>query len=309
MEALGEYSEKYWNNMKLWYKQKITKDDFDTQAFELLGPGKINYHNEFILSILAKCQSVAVSSPAPNQTKSQSKSTNRSVQLRKPRIKRPSESTEIQTFEEVDHFRDTPTFIKRGDEHDVKLCTQNLVLPDVATLYGRLYLGALDAELEQISDESAHLLVSAVETHLKNILTACVSRRKPCKIRSGSHFQHRYGSSHIKTLLLNNSLSKPRDAKQRFQTYEQAEAECYARFAAGEVRNSVLPPISLPDLRDTILEKKDTIPSHTVRAGNMERVLANSWHPDIDETKQNELYILETRKFHEKLKQQRALRV
>ena len=50
-----------------------------------------------------------------------------------------------------------------GDEHDVKLCTQNLVLPDVATLYGRLYLGALDAELEQISDESAHLLVSAVE--------------------------------------------------------------------------------------------------------------------------------------------------
>ena len=43
-------------------------------------------------------------------------------------------------------------FFQLGDEHDVKLCTQNLVLPDVPTLYGRLYLGALDAELEQISD-------------------------------------------------------------------------------------------------------------------------------------------------------------
>ena len=45
----------------------------------------------------------------------------------------------------------------------MKLCTQNLVLPDVATLYGRLFLGALDAELDSISDESAHLLVAAVE--------------------------------------------------------------------------------------------------------------------------------------------------
>ena len=50
-----------------------------------------------------------------------------------------------------------------GEEHDVKLCTQNLVLPDIATLYGRLFLGALDAELDSISDESAHLLVAAVE--------------------------------------------------------------------------------------------------------------------------------------------------
>jgi len=50
-----------------------------------------------------------------------------------------------------------------GEDQDVKLCTQNLVLPDVATLYGRLFLGALDAELDSISDESAHLLVAAVE--------------------------------------------------------------------------------------------------------------------------------------------------
>lgn len=43
-----------------------------------------------------------------------------------------------------------------------------------------------------------------------------------------------------------------REAK-RFQSCDQAEAECHARFAAGEVRNAVLPPISLPDLRGTIM--------------------------------------------------------
>ena len=69
LEALGDCAEKYWGNMKLWYKQKINKDDFDTQAFELLGPGKINYHNEFILAILAKCQAVAASTPLSTHSK------------------------------------------------------------------------------------------------------------------------------------------------------------------------------------------------------------------------------------------------
>lgn len=309
LEALGEYAEKYWSNMKLWYKQKISKDDFDMQAFELLGPGKINYHNEFLLSILAKCQSIAVSAPAPSQSKPVSK-TNKAVHLRKPRVKRPSETTPtpLQPFEASDNLREAPYFINRGEEHDVKLCTQNLVLPDVATLYGRLFLGALDAELDSISDESAHLLVAAVESHLKNILTACVSRRKPYKLRSGSHFQHRYGASHVKTLLHNDIVYKERDPKQT-QTCDQAEAESYVRLAAGEIRNVVLPPISLFDVRDTIMEQKHVIPSHTVRAGNLERVLGNTWHPGHDEIKQNELYILETRKLHKRLKQQRALRV
>lgn len=51
------------------------------------------------------------------------------------------------------------------------------------------------------------------------------------------------------------------------------------------------------------------VPSHTVRAGNMERIFAELWHPGHDEIHQNEQYIVETRKLHERLKQQRALRV
>lgn len=310
LEALGEYAEKYWTNMKLWYKQKITKDVFDTQAFEILGPGKISYHNEFLLSILAKCQSVAVSAPTTSHSKPQIKSSNRAVHLRRPRVKRPLDCTPaiVQPFEAPNSLQDAPSFINRGEEHDVKLCTQNLVLPDIATLYGRLFLGALDADLDSISDESAHLLVAAVESHLKNILSACVSRRKSYCLRPGSHFQHRYGVSHVKTLLHNENIYKERNQKTP-QTYDQAEAESYVRFAAGEVRNVVLPPISLFDIRDTIMEQKNIVLSHTVRAGNLERVLANSWHPGHEEMKQNELYILETRKLHERLKQQRARRV
>jgi len=57
--------------------------------------------------------------------------------------------------------------------------------------------------------------------------------------------------NHVRLLFQDVKFFFLRDLK-RPQTYDQAEAESYVRFAAGEVRNNVLPPISLFDLRDTI---------------------------------------------------------
>ena len=56
-------------------------------------------------------------------------------------------------------------------------------------------------------------------------------------------------------------------------------------------------------------ECSQIIPSHSVRAGSMERILGGMWHPSVDEIQQNKLYLYETRKVHENLKQQRGLRV
>lgn len=43
------------------------------------------------------------------------------------------------------------------------------------------------------------------------------------------------------------------------RSFDQSEADAYTRLAAGEVRNNVLPPISLFDLRDTIQVCKQLI--------------------------------------------------
>ena len=48
------------------------------------------------------------------------------------------------------------------------------------------------------------------QAHLKNVLTACVSRRKTFMIRSGGHFQHRYGASHLKAHLQKDGVFKER---------------------------------------------------------------------------------------------------
>ena len=311
LEALGDCAEKYWSNMKLWYKQKITKDDFDTQAFELLGPGKINYHNEFILAILAKCQAVAASTPVTNQSKAVAgvKATTKSIHLRKPRVKRPNAKTPVlvQEFVMPDSMETAPPFMSKGEDQDITLCSQDLVLPDMQTLHGRLLLGAWDVGLDSIDDQSVpFLLAAAVEAHLKNILTVCVSRRKAFVIRPGSHFHFRFGAAHPRTDIYGEHLFK---SGKQSRTCDQAEAEAYTRLACGEIRNPVLSPISLFNLRDALQQSKQIVPSHTVRAVNMERILSEMWHPGHDEIQQNELYILETRKLHEKLKQQRGLRV
>jgi len=309
LEALGDGAEKYWSNMKLWYKQKINKDNFDTQAFELLGPGKINYHNEFILAILAKCQAVAASTPPATHAKiAGGKNAAKSVHLRKPRVKRPSSKTPalVQEFVMPDSMESAPMFVSRPEDTEIALCSQDLVLPDMPTLHGRLHLGAWDVGLDSVDDQAVPLLASSVETFLKNILTFCVSKRKSYDIRPGTQFQHRFGAAHLRTSVHGQHLycnGKPT------RTAEQAEAEAYTRLAGGEIRNTVLSPISLFTLRDAVQDCEQIIPSHTIRAVNMERILSEVWHPGHDEIQQNELYILETRKLHEKLKHQRGLRV
>jgi len=307
LEALGEYKEKYWTNMKLWYKQKITKDDFDMQAFELLGPGKINYHNEFIMSILARCQALAAA-PATPSTKPVQKATTKSVHLRKSRVKKAGNmsNNEIQGFESTDPLQSSSPFV--SCDQDIRLCSQELVLPDVATLHGRLFLGAWDAGLDSITDDTAPLLSAAVEAHLKDILTACVSRRTSFSVREGGPFRHRFGVVHKRTYLRNEPMTMDSCTSESSRTYDQAEAEAYKTVAASDTTPNVLPPISLFDLRDTMQVNRHVIPSHTVLAGNMERTLADMWHPGQDEIKENKLYVSETRKLHEKLKQ-RCLRV
>lgn len=309
LEALGEYAERYWSNMKLWYKQKISKDTFDTEAFELLGLGKITYHNQFMLSILARCQAVAAT-PAITPSKPLQKSSTKSVHIRKPRVKPrvKQPSSDAHRFHPYDQMDSVPQLIAKGDDHDIRLCSQELVLPDIATLHGRLFLGAWDVGLDSITDETAPLMSQALEVHLKNILSAVIARRKNFKVRDGGNFRHRYTTVMPRPGSLEEDPVTEKPSSDVSLTCAQAEAEAYQTLGASEATPTVLRPISLFDVRDTLEVNRHLIPSHTVYTGNMERLLADMWHPGHDEMEQNNLYVLETRRLQERFKQ-RGLRV
>ena len=56
------------------------------------------------------------------------------------------------------------------EDADIKLCSYEMALPDTATLHGRLYLGAWEAGLETVADETAPLLLHAVEVSAISLL-------------------------------------------------------------------------------------------------------------------------------------------
>ncbi|QQP39199.1 Transcriptional adapter 1-like protein [Caligus rogercresseyi] len=57
--ALGPSTKDYFTLMKSWFRKLISKEDFDSEARRLLSSDKIHLHNEFLLAILNKCQSLA----------------------------------------------------------------------------------------------------------------------------------------------------------------------------------------------------------------------------------------------------------
>ncbi len=57
--ALGDSTADYFRQMKLWFRKHISKEIFDTEARRLLSPDDSHLHNEFLLAILNKCQTLA----------------------------------------------------------------------------------------------------------------------------------------------------------------------------------------------------------------------------------------------------------
>ncbi|XP_037079521.1 transcriptional adapter 1-like [Pollicipes pollicipes] len=54
--GLGEEGTKqYFTNLKLWFKVKISKEEFDAKSRTLLPVHQVHLHNNFLLALLNKC--------------------------------------------------------------------------------------------------------------------------------------------------------------------------------------------------------------------------------------------------------------
>ena len=50
-----------------------------------------------------------------------------------------------------------------SEDSEIGLCTYDMMLPDSATIYGRLFLGAWDAGLDNVADDTVSLMLHATE--------------------------------------------------------------------------------------------------------------------------------------------------
>lgn len=210
MGALRDKATKYWELLKLWYKRKISKDDFDLKAKAILGEEGVHLHNEFLFAILVKCQTPDGSSVSElRQDKGHAiahpiKIAEDSSKSEK-RMRLESDITPYGVLDDFAYGVPTVTKMYGKDLDQLLLCSHELLLPDLPTLHIRMLLIAWEAGVENVSQDSAQYMLIAVEvspiidhfTCIKSdpialYISYCMSNNSTClhcifNVTSGNH--------------------------------------------------------------------------------------------------------------------------
>uniref|UniRef100_A0A803K121 Transcriptional adapter 1 n=1 Tax=Xenopus tropicalis TaxID=8364 RepID=A0A803K121_XENTR len=277
-EALGENVKQYWANLKLWFKQKISKEEFDIEARRLLTQENVHSHNDFLLAILTRCQ-ILISAPEGTG------SLNSATKPGKPKGKKKISSVR----QKFDH----------------RFQAQNPLAGAQQFLEGRMIVTAFEHGLDNVTEEAVTIVTCALEKHLKDLLTSVVSRRKAYRLKDG-HFRYAFGCNVNPQPYLRNSVaaynqliecppvfSSPTGAPNSGSYIHPDDAEQQAALllaCSGDNLTASLPPVNMYDLLEGLQVHREAIPSHTVYALNMERILMKLWHPNTEELQQDEIH-------------------
>ncbi|CAL8325073.1 unnamed protein product [Arctogadus glacialis] len=308
-DAIGDNIKHYWANLKLWFKQKISKEEFDIEARRLLSQDNVHVHNDFLLAILTRCQIII---STPEGTGSLQWPGGSAAKPCKPKGKKKLSSRQKfdHRFQPQNPLSAAQPFSPREagpgggeEEEQVRLSAHTLLLPTRGQLEARMMVTAFELGLDNVTEDSVSTMIYAVEHHLKDVLTAVVTRRKAYRLLDG-HFPYAFGTEVTPRPYLQNSLAAyqsvsdcpPPSASLPAGPPPQVapdEAEQQAVLLLACSSDSVpvpLPPISMFDLLEALQVHRGVMPSHTMYALNMERILARLWHPSIEELEQDHVH-------------------
>ncbi|XP_044157242.1 transcriptional adapter 1 [Bufo gargarizans] len=301
-EALGENVKQYWANLKLWFKQKISKEEFDVEARRLLTQENVHSHNDFLLAILTRCQ-ILISSPEgagalPCAAKTKPKGKKKITSARQKFDHR---------FQPQNPLAGAQQFVSRDpqEDYELKLCSHTMTLPTRGQLEGRMIVTAFEHGLDNVTEDAVTIVIHALEKHLKNLLTCVVVRRRAYRLKDG-HFRYAFGCNINPQPYLRNSVATYNQlvecppmipaltGNQNPGTSihpDDAEQQAALLLAcSGDTLPSSLPPVNMYDLLETLKIHREVIPSHTVYALNMERIIMKLWHPTQEELLQDQIH-------------------
>ncbi|KAM3604584.1 uncharacterized protein V6R79_013448 [Siganus canaliculatus] len=300
-DAIGDNVKHYWANLKLWFKQKISKEEFDIEARRLLAQENVHVHNDFLLAILTRCQIIVSTPEGTGQGGSASKPG-------KPKGKKKWSSRQKfdHRFQPQNPLSAAQPFSPReagGEEEELRLSAHTLLLPTRGQLEARMMVTAFELGLDNITEDAVNSMVYAVEHHLKDVLTAVITRRKAYRVRDG-HFPYAFGSDVTPQPYLKNSLaayhnvaecpppsaSLPAGPPPQVSPDEAEQQAVHLLACSADVLPAPLPPISMFDLLEALQVHHGVMPSHTMYALNMERILSRLWHPSHEELEQDHVH-------------------
>ncbi|XP_024899660.1 transcriptional adapter 1 isoform X2 [Pteropus alecto] len=155
----------YWANLKLWFKQKISKEEFDLEAHRLLTQDNVHSHNDFLLAILTRCQ-ILVSTP--EGAGSLPWTGGSAAKPGKPKGKKKLSSVRQKfdhRFQPQNPLSGAQQFVAKDpqDDDDLKLCSHTMMLPTRGQLEGRMIVTAYEHGLDNVTEEAVSAVVYAVE--------------------------------------------------------------------------------------------------------------------------------------------------
>ncbi|KAM9500921.1 transcriptional adapter 1 isoform 2-T2 [Clarias gariepinus] len=305
-DAIGDNIKHYWANLKLWFKQKISKEEFDVEARRLLGHDNVHVHNDFLLAILTRCQIIVSAPEGPSSLQWSVGPPSKPAKLKGKKKFSSVRQKFDHRFQPQNPLSGAQTFSPRepgAEEDEMKLSAHTLLLPTRGQLEARMMVTAFEMGLDNVTEDAVSTIVCALEVHLKDLITAVVSRRKAYRLRDG-HFRYAFGNDVAPQPYLKNSLAAyhtlteypPPSASLQAALPPQVspdDAEQQAAFllaCSGTSAPAPLPPISLFDLLEALQVHRSVMPSHTVYALNVERILARLWHPSHEELEQDNIH-------------------
>jgi transcriptional adapter 1 len=181
---------KYLGNMKQWFRQKCTKEEFDFESRKLFTHQQIHLHNQFLLAILNKIDSV---SPARSDN---GLSALKNSRKRKKSIKITErvnfEVASIHEYIGGEEFTDAlPSSSTQNTSP--RYAAQELFLPDAGLIMGRLLIATFENNLNGTEDAVVEMIVIAVQNLLKNIISSVLMKKKQYRVTADGKFFYDVG--------------------------------------------------------------------------------------------------------------------
>jgi len=311
-DVLGDNQQQYLDHLKAWFRKRCSKEEFDAAARKLLTQESVHLHNQFLLAVLNKCQTLVNIAPCPPLAKLEPQSSNipellspskfeQSDRLKKGKIKRkskPNRASLEHRFQPVQVANCAPEVplpsVLAPEEKSVQFCARESTLPDVSLVHGRLLVAAWEEGLEGVEENAVKLALAAAEQQLRRIITCLLKTRNSWAVTEG--VEHSVGAAAPDPWLLNTQtrrkvgstregavtatlLNEHCLAPTRREEVDRAEAEAMYSLALARPAPPHPAPLGLFDLLAALQGDKTVIPSHSVYTINVERIIMRLHHP------------------------------
>lgn len=224
--GLGDNWERYRGNMKNWFRNRWTKEEFDSESRKILTPDKLHLHNQFLLALLNKIDAFTppeqVLSLQPNTVGRSGGSSGAGSSRKRKRSSRTFadrinfELCDVLEFVKEDNMQlirpptltgDTQGLQQQQQLPTQRYCAQELFLPDAGFIMGRFLIGAWEIGLISVDDNVAEYVAMAVQVLLKDLLSAIIKKRKHYKTSGEGNFYYDVGAQ-LRDPSLRNTVTR-----------------------------------------------------------------------------------------------------